>query len=170
MPVLVKPLYYRRRSRQLWYKDQYPYTFFYDPRSAIKWQRTGFFKFIFPPSASFHQCSILIFHSSTTDVNIILKADSALKQSTSLSLSMLTFFVKPFQCRIFHVTNCHKAWSSHFAPNVPIRVRHRIRSRAESAQFTTGLSIFLRSNNFWSDNNFFQGTFSTKFCTNLLTR
>ena len=65
--------------------------------------------------------SILKILPSTSNVNIILKVGSDLKQNTTLSVSvsvsrrLLTFFVKTFQCRIIHVTDCHKDLSSHFA-------------------------------------------------------
>ena len=122
------------------------------------------------PSASFHQCSVLICHSPTTDANIIFKVDGVLKLITPFSRRMMTFFIKPFQCGIIRLTECHKAWFSHFASDVYMTVRYKTCSRARSVQFTTGHSVFLRSKPFWSDNDFFQGTFATKLCINLLTR
>ena len=118
---------------------------------------------------SFHQCSMLIFHSPTTDANVIFKVDSVLKQITPLSRRMLTFFIRPFQCRIMHVTECHKAWFSHFASNAHISQPQDM-IQARSVQFTTGNSVLLRSKHFWSDNDLFQGTFFAKLCINLLTR
>ena len=50
--------------------------------------------------------------TGTTDANIIFKVESVLKQITPLSRRMLTFFTKPFQWRIIHVTECHEAWFS----------------------------------------------------------
>jgi len=173
MPFWIKPLYYRRRPRQLWYKDQYPYHFLLLPQASDEKSGNGqvFLHLLrCSPISRFHQCSILTFHSPTTDANIIFKVDRVLKQITPTSRRMLTFFIKPFQCRSIHVTEGHKAWFSHFAWNVHIRVRHKTWYRARSVQFTTGHSVFLRSKPFWSDNDLFRGTFATKFCINLHTR
>jgi hypothetical protein len=67
---------------------------------------------------------------------------------------MLTFFIKPFQCRIIPVTECHKAWFSHFASNIHVRVRHKTWTRARSVQFKQEI-VFLRSKTFWSDDDLF---------------
>jgi hypothetical protein len=116
--------------------------------------------------------SYSIFHSSATDAIIILKVHSIVKQNTSLSKRMLKSFVKPFQCRIIHVTDRHNACLSHFVPYIQhihtytIKVRHRTWSRARSVQFTTSLSIF--STPFGLIKDLFPGTFSTKILCELI--
>jgi hypothetical protein len=141
MPFWIKPLYYRRRPRQLWYKDQYLYHFLLLPQASDKQSGNGqvFLQLLrcFPISIIFHQCSILICHSPTTDANIIFKVDSVLKLITPFPRRMMSFFIKPFQCGIIHLTECRKAWFSHFASNVHMRVRHKTCSRARSVQQDT---------------------------------
>ena len=47
----------------------------------------------FPPSVSFHQCSILIFHSSTNEALYVQGFDSVVTQNTSFSHNCVCKFV-----------------------------------------------------------------------------